>query len=106
MRIPCCQHGLEETHVPPAGISSSNIEKESVVVSKIHNWLYSWTKPGYVQDEYEYKISKHLFEKFVCSLPVWGCYCRYVDKIDSNTILLLSLIPCHWIGMMGRCQVI
>jgi hypothetical protein len=33
------------------------------------------------------------------------CYRRYVDKIDSNTILLLSSIPCHWIGMMGRCQV-
>ena len=35
---------------------------------------------------------------------VGGCYHRYVDKIDSNTILLLSLIPCHWIGTMGRCQ--
>jgi hypothetical protein len=27
--------------------------------------------------------------------PGW-CYCRYVDKIDTNTILLLSLIPYHW----------
>ncbi len=35
---------------------------------------------------------------------VGGCYRRYVDKIDSNTILLLSLIPCHWIGTMGRCH--
>ncbi len=36
---------------------------------------------------------------------VGGCYCRYVeDKIESNTILLLSLIPCHWIGRMGRCH--
>ncbi len=33
------------------------------------------------------------------------CYRRYVDKIDSNTILLLSSIPCHLIGTMGRCQV-
>ncbi len=33
------------------------------------------------------------------------CYCRYVDKIGSNTILLLSSIPYHWIGTMGRCQV-
>jgi hypothetical protein len=33
-----------------------------------------------------------------------GCYRRYVDKISSNTILLLSSIPCHWIGTMGRCQ--
>ncbi len=36
---------------------------------------------------------------------VGGCYCRYVDKIGSNTILLLSTIPYHWIGTMGRCQV-
>jgi hypothetical protein len=24
------------------------------------------------------------------------CYCRYIDKIDTNFILLLSSIPCHW----------
>ncbi len=35
---------------------------------------------------------------------VGGCYPRYVDKIGSNTILLLSSIPYHWIGTMGRCQ--
>ncbi len=35
---------------------------------------------------------------------VGGCYRRYVDKIGSNTILLLSSIPYHWIGTMGRCQ--
>ncbi len=34
------------------------------------------------------------------------CYRRYVDKIGSNTILLLSSIPYHWIGTMGRFQVI
>ena len=34
------------------------------------------------------------------------CYRRYVDKIDSNTIVLLFPISCHWIGTMGRCQVI
>jgi len=34
------------------------------------------------------------------------CYRRNVDKIGSNTILLLSSIPYHWIGTMGRCQVI
>ena len=36
-------------------------------------------------------------------LGLWGGgYCRYVDKIGSNTILLLSSIPCHWIGTMGH----
>ena len=33
-----------------------------------------------------------------------ACYRRYIDKIGSNTILLLSSIPYHWIGTMGRCQ--
>ena len=37
---------------------------------------------------------------------VRGCYRRYVDKIGRNTILLLSSIPYHWIGTIGRCQVI
>ncbi len=37
---------------------------------------------------------------------VIGCYRRYVDKIGRYTILLLSSIPYHWIGTMGRCQVI
>jgi len=35
---------------------------------------------------------------------VGGCYRRYVDKIGSNTILLLSSIPYRWIGAMGRCH--
>ena len=35
---------------------------------------------------------------------VGGCYPRYVDKIGSNTILLLSSIPYHWIGTMGHCH--
>ena len=54
--------------------------------------------------------AEHGNYKFVrpSRLPLYdkNCYCRYVDKIGSNTILLLSSIPCHWIGMMVRCQVI
>ncbi len=32
----------------------------------------------------------------IVETEVYKCYCRYIDKIDTNTILLLSLIPCHW----------
>jgi len=36
-----------------------------------------------------------------------GCYCRYVDKIDTNTILLISSIPCHWDdGMLSKTKVL
>ncbi len=45
-------------------------------------------------------------EKVGNCVPKLTCYRRYVDKIGSNTILLLSSIPYHWIGTMGRCQVI
>ena len=37
-------------HVPPAGISTTNMKKWSVVVSKIQTWIYSWMRPGYVED--------------------------------------------------------
>ena len=45
-----------------------------------------------------------LVQSIITFRIVGGCYRRYVDKIGSNTILLLSSIPCHWIGTMGRCQ--
>jgi len=37
---------------------------------KIHQWIYSWMKPGYVEDEMEYKISKFLLMQFICSAAV------------------------------------
>ena len=58
-------------HVP--GINSirpKNQARWSSVVKKIHQWLYSWMKPGYVEDEMEYKISKFLLMQFICSAPV------------------------------------
>ena len=58
-------------HVP--GINSvrtKNQARWSSVVKKIHQWMYSWMKPGYVEDEMEYKISKFLLMQFICSAPV------------------------------------
>ena len=40
--------------------------------------------PGYVEDEDEYNISKHLLEKFVCLIPVLGI-------VDGNTAIDLSI---------------
>jgi hypothetical protein len=45
-----------------------------------------------------------LVQSIITFRIVGGCYRRCVDKISSITILLLSSIPCHWIGTMGRCQ--
>ena len=58
-------------HVP--GINSvkkKNQARWTSVVKKIHQWVYSWMKPGYVDDEKEYKISKFLLLQFICSAPV------------------------------------
>jgi hypothetical protein len=47
--------------------------------------------PGYVEDEDEYNISKHLLEKFVCLIPVLGI-------VDGNTAIDLSILKflkCH-----------
>ena len=40
------------------------------IVRKIHQWIYSWMKPGYVEDQFEYQISKILLMQFISSAPV------------------------------------
>ncbi len=60
--------------------------------------------------DYDYKVGDKVLvinEGILRKAESTNCYPRYVDKISSITILpLLSSIPCHWIGTMGRCQVI
>ena len=58
-------------HVP--GVNTLAERNRSRWVSgsrKIHQWIYSWMKPGYVEDECEYQISKNLLMQFVSSAPV------------------------------------
>ena len=51
-------------------LTQSNMNKWSSVVRQIHNWVYSWMRPGNVEDDDEYSISKFLLEKFISSKPV------------------------------------
>jgi hypothetical protein len=71
--------------VPSVGISNGNMAKWSVVVIKIKKWIHSWMRPGYVEDVDKYNISKHLLEKFVCSLPVLGI-------IDGHSFMVRSIL--------------
>ena len=71
-------------HVPPIGISNLNLKKWTVVVN-MHSWIYSWMRPGHVEDEEEYNISKHLLEIFVCSLPVLGI-------VEGNVLMIQSIL--------------
>ena len=49
-----------------------NRERYLSVLRKIQQWLYSFMKPGYVEDEDEYKISKYILLQFICSSAVFS----------------------------------
>lgn len=93
-------------HVPPIGISNLNLKKWTVVVN-IHSWIYSysWMRPGHVEDEEEYNISKHLLEKFVCSLPILGIF-------EGNALMIRSILKflhgnvytCESLYLSFRCK--
>ena len=58
-------------HVPgERSISNRNRLKWKSIIFKIQSWIYSWMRPGYVEDEDEYKISKFFLLQFVCSAAV------------------------------------
>ena len=60
-----------ERHCPgPNTITKPNRPRWLSIVRKIHQWIYSWMKPAYVEDEFEYKISKCLLIQFLCSATV------------------------------------
>jgi len=45
----------------------SNRARWRDVIRRVKLWVYSWMRPGYVETEEEYKISKFLLLQFVCS---------------------------------------
>ena len=60
-----------EKHVPSANtLLKRNQGRWLRVVRKIQQWIYSWMKPGYVEDEDESHISKILLMQFVSSAPI------------------------------------
>jgi hypothetical protein len=56
--------------VPSLCIVGEKNDKWQKVVRKIKNWMYSWMRPGFVESDMEYKISKHLLLCFVKSPSV------------------------------------
>ena len=72
-------------------LSPTKINQWSIIVSTIHQWIYSWMNPGNVEDKEEYKLSKYLLEKYICSKTV-------LDAIDGNTWIIgriLKFLRCH-----------
>ena len=57
-------------HVPSLCFVGENNDNWQKIVRKIKNWMYSWMRPGFVETDMEYKISKHLLLCFVKSQSV------------------------------------
>jgi len=66
-------------------ISKRNKTKWESVVRKIHQWMYSWMRPGYVEDEEEYIISKFLLLKFISSSSV-------LEACDGNIYTPIAIL--------------
>ena len=66
-------------------ISSRNRLKWKNVTQHVKRWIYSWMKPGRVEDEDEYKISKFLLIQFICSKPV-------LDAADGKMDIVMMIL--------------
>ena len=58
---------------------------------KLLQWVYSWMKPGYVEDEDELKISKFLLLQFVCS----AAFLRAASGQAELVMRTLRFLQCH-----------
>lgn len=82
--IPVRQGWLE--YVPgEMSVTKINRHKYKSISQKIKSWIYSWMRPGYVEDDEEYKISKYLLLQFICSAPVFSA-------ADSNMHIIICIL--------------
>jgi hypothetical protein len=66
-------------------VSKVNRVRFKSLVRKIKQWLYSWMRPGYVESDDEYKISKLLLLQFICSAAA-------LSACDGNVQLVLCIL--------------
>ena len=73
-------------HVPGINtIRKRNQARWTSVVRKIHQWIYSWMRPGYCLDEDEYKISRFLLKQFICSPGV-------LVAAEGHSLLIIRIL--------------
>lgn len=70
-------------------ISSKNRLKWKNVMQHMKRWIYSWMKPGRVEDADEFKISKFLLLQFICSQQVFNAA---DGKMDNIMTILQNLL--------------
>lgn len=65
-------------------VPDEHLDEWKRVKKGIHKWMYSWMRPGYCENEEEYKISKHLLLQFVSS--------AYVRRLTGGNETLIKKI--------------
>ena len=85
----CSRHIITQgwkRRIPGCHCVPSNLREEfKVIESRIKSWLYSFTKPGYVEDEMEYELSKKLLFSYLRSSTVARVF-------DSNDNLIRTVL--------------
>ena len=81
-----------DDYVP--GLNSESEKSRDIwrsALRKVQQWVYSWMKPGYVEDEDELKISKFLLLQFVCS----AAFLRAASGQAELVMCTLRFLQCH-----------
>ena len=66
-------------------VSKRNQDLWKSVVRKMKQWIYSWMRPGYVENAEEHKISKLLLLQFVCSAAV-------LNAVDGHVYIVTAML--------------
>lgn len=83
-------------HVPgPNAVSKSCRPLWRAAIVKIRQWIYSWMRPGYVESDDEYKISKLILLQFVCSASVLKAAEGHIHIVTSILRFLQTYIFVH-----------
>lgn len=74
------------THGPAkSALTQNNRPRWLSIVRRIKKHIYSWMRPGYVETEEEYKISKYLLLQFVCSAAV-------LSAAEGKTFMIIQML--------------
>ncbi|KAL3757417.1 LOW QUALITY PROTEIN: hypothetical protein ACHAWU_005148 [Discostella pseudostelligera] len=65
--------------------STKNRMRWKKVTQHVKRWMYSWMKPGRIEDADEYKISKFLLLQFICSRLV-------LDAADGKMEVIMMIL--------------
>ena len=83
-------------HVPgPNAVSLSCQPLWKASISKIRQWIFSWMRPGYVETDEAYRISKLILLQFVCSAAVLCAADGHVHLVVSMLHFLQTYIFVH-----------